>query len=88
MKNGSWYGVMGLMARKEVDVTSVELTMERMRSEVVDYIVPLINDRYCVLFVLLYSFWKHCDSARYPQLGRPRVPAFDNSLYTGGPYSS
>ena len=45
MKNGSWDGVMGLMARKEVDVTSVELTMERMRSEVVDYIVPLINDR-------------------------------------------
>lgn len=45
MKNGSWNGIMGLMARKEVDVTSVELTMEKMRSEVVDYIAPLINDR-------------------------------------------
>lgn len=54
MKNGSWDGIMGLMARKEVDVTSVELTMDSTRSEAVDYIVPLINDRYeCVYFDLL-----------------------------------
>ena len=45
MKNGSWDGVMGLMERKEVDVTSVHLTMEPMRSDVVDYISPLLNDR-------------------------------------------
>jgi hypothetical protein len=45
MKNGSWDGVIGLIARKEVDVTSVELTMEPMRSDVVDYIAPLRNDR-------------------------------------------
>jgi hypothetical protein len=54
MKNGSWDGIMGLMARKEVDVTSVELTMDSTRSEAVDYIAPLINDRYeCVYFLLL-----------------------------------
>jgi hypothetical protein len=45
LKNGSWVGVMGLMARNEVDVTAVELTMEPMRSDVVDYIAPLANDR-------------------------------------------
>ncbi|KDR16868.1 hypothetical protein L798_08610 [Zootermopsis nevadensis] len=45
MENGSWDGVMGMMARGEVDATSVELTMEPMRSEAVDYIAPLINDR-------------------------------------------
>lgn len=46
MENGSWDGVMGMMARGEVDATSVELTMEPMRSEAVDYIAPLINDRF------------------------------------------
>jgi hypothetical protein len=45
MKNGSWDGVMGLMARNEVDVTSVDLTMEPMRSDVVEYISPINNDR-------------------------------------------
>jgi len=45
MKNGSWDGVMGLMARNEADVTSVELTMEPMRSEVVEYIAPLRDYR-------------------------------------------
>jgi len=45
MKNGSWDGVMGLMATNEVDVTSVDLTMETMRSDVVDYIAPLTNER-------------------------------------------
>jgi molybdate-binding protein len=46
MENGSWDGIMGLMARGEADVTSVELTMEPKRSEMVDYIAPLLNDRY------------------------------------------
>ena len=45
VKNGSWDGVMGMMERNEVDVTSVELTMEPMRSDVVDYIAPLTNYR-------------------------------------------
>jgi len=45
MKNGSWNGVMGLMARNEVDVTCVDLTMEPVRSDVVDYIAPLTNER-------------------------------------------
>jgi hypothetical protein len=47
MENGSWDGIMGLMARGEADVTSVELTMEPKRAETVDYIAPLLNDR-CV----------------------------------------
>jgi hypothetical protein len=46
MENGSWDGIMGLMERREADVTSVELTMESKRSETVDYIAPLLNDRY------------------------------------------
>lgn len=46
MENGSWDGIMGMMARGEVDATSVELTMEPMRSEAVDYISPLSNDRF------------------------------------------
>ena len=45
MKNGSWDGVMGLMASSEVDVTCVELTMETIRTDVVDYIAPLTNER-------------------------------------------
>jgi molybdate-binding protein len=49
MENGSWDGIMGLMERGEADVTSVELTMESKRSETVDYIAPLLNDRYFVL---------------------------------------
>jgi hypothetical protein len=46
MRNGTWDGIVGIMARREADVTSVELTMDPLRSEVVDYIVPLINDRF------------------------------------------
>jgi hypothetical protein len=53
-ENGSWDGIMGMMARGEVDATSVELTMEPMRSEAVDYIAPLINYRFVCLFVCLY----------------------------------
>jgi hypothetical protein len=46
VENGAWDGIMGLMARGEADVTSVELTMEPKRSEAVDYIAPLLNDRH------------------------------------------
>jgi hypothetical protein len=43
VENGTWDGIMGLMARGE---TGVELTMEPKRSEAVDYIAPLLNDRH------------------------------------------
>jgi molybdate-binding protein len=48
LDNGSWTGIMGLMQRGEADVTCVELTMEPKRSETVDYIAPLLNDRFVV----------------------------------------
>jgi molybdate-binding protein len=50
VENGTWDGIMGLLARGEADVTSVELTMEPKRSEAVDYIAPLLNDRHVFFF--------------------------------------
>jgi hypothetical protein len=54
MENGSWDGVMGMMARTQVDVTSLPLTMELKRSEEVDYIAPMTEYRFVCLFDVVY----------------------------------
>ena len=41
--NGTWTGVLGMMQRREVEVTNVAFVMSSLRMEVVDFTVPLLN---------------------------------------------
>ncbi|KAJ4429118.1 hypothetical protein ANN_26119 [Periplaneta americana] len=51
MENDSWNGMIGLIVRNEVHIAVSEFTMTALRATVVDFSVPLINTKNCVLIL-------------------------------------
>jgi hypothetical protein len=45
-ENGTWLGMIGMVARKEVDAAVGGLTLFRSRLAVVDFLLPLLIDKY------------------------------------------
>jgi hypothetical protein len=45
-ENGTFFGMFGMVARKEVDVAVGGLTVYRSRLNLVDFLVPLLTDKY------------------------------------------
>ncbi|KAJ9589166.1 hypothetical protein L9F63_028050 [Diploptera punctata] len=45
LANGSWNGLLGLIQRKEAELTSEALTMSPSRTELVDFIAPIKFDK-------------------------------------------
>jgi hypothetical protein len=43
LPNGTWNGVMGVMARREADVTSIGLVATSARMRVVDFLAPIAH---------------------------------------------
>ncbi|XP_063612657.1 glutamate receptor 1-like [Penaeus indicus] len=48
LPNGSWTGLMGLITRREVDMTAVVLSVDYLRDRAVDFSVPLYVDQQAV----------------------------------------
>ncbi|KAJ4433821.1 hypothetical protein ANN_16133 [Periplaneta americana] len=48
-ENGTWTGVFGLLQRREVDITNGVYTMISMRMEILDYTVPTIDIKMCMV---------------------------------------
>ncbi|PSN53199.1 hypothetical protein C0J52_04507 [Blattella germanica] len=48
-KNGTWNGMIGMILRNEVEIAVAEFTMTALRAGVVDFTIPLIDTRNCVL---------------------------------------
>jgi hypothetical protein len=46
MLNGSWNGMLGMIDRKEIDVISTDILMERERLGIVNFMDPLFEVRY------------------------------------------
>ncbi|PSN41922.1 hypothetical protein C0J52_06810 [Blattella germanica] len=46
LSNGSWNGIIGLLDRKEAEVSCEGLSMTPGRAEVLDFMVPIKNDRH------------------------------------------
>ncbi|XP_069696795.1 glutamate receptor U1-like [Periplaneta americana] len=47
--NGTWNGILGMMQRKEAEVTCEDLSMLPSRAQVVDFMVPLQKERQFVI---------------------------------------
>jgi hypothetical protein len=45
-ESGKMFGMTGMVARKEVNVAVGGLTLYRSRLNVVDFLVPLLTDKY------------------------------------------
>ncbi|PNF14716.1 hypothetical protein B7P43_G09342 [Cryptotermes secundus] len=48
-QDGSWNGMLGMILRGETEISVAEFTMTALRAGAVDFTVPLINTRNCVL---------------------------------------
>jgi glutamate receptor delta-2 subunit len=46
ISNGSWNGMLGMIDRKEIDVISTDILMERKRLGIVNFMNPLFEVRY------------------------------------------
>ncbi|KAJ9573764.1 hypothetical protein L9F63_008847 [Diploptera punctata] len=47
--NGTWNGMIGMILRNEVEYAVTEFTMTSLRAQVVDFSIPLIDTRNCVI---------------------------------------
>jgi hypothetical protein len=45
-ENGTWFGMVGIVARREVDAAVGGLTMYPSRLNLVDFLTPLMIDKY------------------------------------------
>ena len=45
MNNGSWNGLIGFLARREAEVSITGVIMTAMRTEVVDFTLPIFLSR-------------------------------------------
>jgi hypothetical protein len=45
-ENGTWFGMIGIVARREVDAAVGGLTMYPSRLNLVDFLTPLMIDKY------------------------------------------
>jgi len=45
LNNGSWNGLIGVLARREVDVAISGVIMTPMRTKVVDFTIPIFLSR-------------------------------------------
>lgn len=44
--NGTWFGMVGIVARREVDAAVGGLTMYPSRLNLVDFLIPIMIDKY------------------------------------------
>jgi hypothetical protein len=50
-ENGKLFGMIGMVARKEVDVAVGGLTLYRSRLNLVDFLGPLLIDKYVQIYI-------------------------------------
>nr|XP_027218140.1 probable glutamate receptor [Penaeus vannamei] len=48
--NGSWFGMMGMLQRKEVDVAVGPFAVTRAREAVADFSIPIFSDEHVIFF--------------------------------------
>jgi len=50
MEDGKWTAIFGMLQRREVDAAYMPVTMSSSRLNVVDFIAPPVEMRYCIVY--------------------------------------
>ena len=52
-QNGSWTGLLGMILRGEIQVVNMPLVMSAGRQSIVDFTIPVADNKYMSLFLTL-----------------------------------
>ena len=52
-QNGSWTGLLGMILRGEIQVADMPLVMSPERQSIVDFTIPVADNKYMSLFLTL-----------------------------------
>ena len=54
-QNGSWTGLLGMILRGEIQVADMPLVMSQERESIVDFTIPVAENKYMSLFLTLHN---------------------------------
>lgn len=69
--NGSWRGLIGVLSRQEIDVAVSAITMTPMRTEVVDFTLPIFLNRYWLPQYLHHNLTPRCGLLHHKLVSQP-----------------